>query len=120
MEKINCLTIYCFFLVLMLYGCDKDGLGVSQFVNQKVSVKPLTPYEALGGPLPSKNEAILFAPGLVTKTTTLERVVAFAPDLKELFFTVRSNIGPRIWNSKFVNNAWTTPALASFSQQDIS
>lgn len=74
-------------------------------------------YHGLGK-LPTKDSAILFAPGMISQPNRYERVVAFDPNGSELFFSVveKGWTNQKILSSKYTNGKWQKPELANFSK----
>jgi len=76
-------------------------------------------YAGLGS-LPSRDKALPFGAALLPMPQSGERVVAFHPDGKELFFTRLAAPGPQIMRSEFRDGSWQAPELASFSNIGIN
>ncbi len=108
-------------------------IRTAEIVVSAIGIKPITvsvvqkctphraiDYKAFGGPLPKKDNAILFAAGLISTPTAGERVVAITPDGSELFFTRIAEQGPRIYRSGYRNKKWQTAEVANFSPNDIA
>lgn len=71
------------------------------------------------GQTPPNNEAIIFAPNVISTTGRYEHDICFSPNGKEMFFTIsKSNWTDfTIFTSKWVDTAWSVPDTATFSQQ---
>ncbi|NQU85529.1 MAG: PD40 domain-containing protein [Mariniphaga sp.] len=96
----------CFYFVIIFLSFDFHSHS------QTIDYKGL-------GELPVGKKVTEFAPGLITKSETFERVVAFNPDGSELFFsTVEEGFSnQRILISKYVNGKWKEPEIAEFSKE---
>lgn len=69
------------------------------------------------GQTPPGDTPIVFAPGVISLEGRFERVPAFSPDGKELFFTVTtSDWSPTIMYSKNENGHWSEPDTAFFAK----
>ncbi len=69
------------------------------------------------GQKPPGDKPVIFAPGVISLEGRFERVPAFSPDGKELFFTVTTpDWAPTIMYSKNENGSWSAPDIAFFSK----
>jgi Tol biopolymer transport system component len=70
------------------------------------------------GQTPPGDSAIIFAPGIISRTDRLEAKVAFSQDGNECYFEVVGLVpvvNCKIYYTRRVNNTWTEQAEASFS-----
>ena len=69
------------------------------------------------GQTPPGDKPVIFAPGVISLKGRFERVPAFSPDGKELFFTVTTpDWSPTIMYSKNENGQWSEPDTAFFAK----
>ncbi|MEM9824020.1 MAG: hypothetical protein AAF985_23245, partial [Bacteroidota bacterium] len=62
------------------------------------------------------DRAIAFAPGTISTETNSEFDIMFSPDGKKAYFSRRAPGGKqKIYQTTFMNNAWTAPSLCPFS-----
>jgi Tol biopolymer transport system component len=76
-------------------------------------------YEGLGT-TPGTEHALPFGEALFASVDTRERVVAFHPGGKELYFTLLGPAGPQIMRSSYRDGTWQPPTRASFSDAGIN
>lgn len=74
-------------------------------------------YNGLGK-LPTKDSAIVFAPGLISLPNRYERVVSFNPNGTEMYFSTvdKDWLKQRIYLSNYIDGEWQEPVIANFSQ----
>lgn len=94
-------NLYIIFIAISLLSCAKKD----KFSNLS------GPYL---GQKPPTMEPELFAPGIVS-TGYSERIAAFTPDGKELFYVLTGAPHSVILTTKEENGKWTKPVIASFS-----
>jgi Tol biopolymer transport system component len=72
------------------------------------------------GQTPPGNKAVIFAPGIISRTDRAELKIAFSPDGKECYFYAGGPDGVGVYYTKRVNNIWTEQVLAPFSLNHIT
>jgi hypothetical protein len=84
-----------------------------------VSYSQTIPEDSLYfGQTPPGETAVMFAPGIISRTDRLEAKVTFSPDGNECYFEVVGLVpvvNYKIYYTKRVNNTWTEKVEASFS-----
>lgn len=99
MKKTNFCVITIIYLSLFI-ACTNKNSSINYF----------------GQALPGKTPTV-FAPGVISLEGRFERVPAFSPDGKELFFTVTTaDWSPKIMYSKYENGKWSEPDTAFFAK----
>lgn len=72
------------------------------------------------GQTPPGNTAVIFAPGIISRTGRAELKIAFSPDGNECYFYSDGPKGVGIYYTKRINNKWTEQVIAPFSLNHIT
>ena len=67
------------------------------------------------GQTPPGDEAVIFAPGIISIPDRAEGPIVFSPDGKECYFSVYDTARWGILFTKYINNSWTEQEKAPFS-----
>lgn len=101
------------FVVLGCVSCN-DRVGVGTDFESPGTTTNQTTY--LGLEIPPTNNAVVFAPGVVSKPGRYEYAMSIHPDGDRLLFTVESpDEGASVQQARFTNGEWTYPARADLT-----
>jgi Tol biopolymer transport system component len=97
-------------LIIILMLITKSSFG-QQFTDV---------YGDYFGQTPPGDTAVIFAPGIISRTDRAELKIAFSSDGNECYFYSDGPNGVGIYYTKRVNNKWTEQAIAPFSLNHIT
>ena len=92
------LGITCIIFLLLLIGCSSQS-GSGNY--------PDNPYL---GQTPPDLKPCVFASGLISTQTSMERDITISPDLREIYFSRQADI----YQVKYSDNKWGIPKQANF------
>jgi Tol biopolymer transport system component len=95
-------------------------LGFNSFIYaQKAQEFPVLKGDYFGQ-TPPGDAAVIFAPGIISRTDRAELKIAFSPDGNECYFYADGSNGVGIYYTKRVNNTWTEQVIAPFSLNHVT